>query len=184
MRSVSVFLGLFLSLAALAGCASSVEVDSFSDPDFSFTGYQTFFWMPPKAGMSPDDIGLSNPRVDRAVRNSIESTLVARGYVMTTDGSPDFRVAYVLSIDPRTEITQLNRYYGYGSDWTDAYVWPNNVQVHEDGTLIIDVIDDRTKEMVWRGIGSGEVDRTKSEDKQAKAVAEAVEKILKKFPPQ
>jgi Domain of unknown function (DUF4136) len=184
MRSISTVLVVFLALTGLTGCASSVEVDSFADPDFSFGGYGTFFWMTPKAGMSDGDIGLSNPRLDRTVRNAIESTLVARGFVKTTDGSPDFRVAYILSIDPRTEITQLNRFYGYGSDWTDAYVWPNNVQVHEDGTLIIDVIDDRTKEMVWRGIGSGEIDRTRPEDTQAKNVTQAVEKILKRFPPQ
>jgi hypothetical protein len=89
----------------------------------------------------------------------------------------------MLTVDPVTDITQINRYYGYGADWTDAYVWPNNVQVHENGTLIIDIIDGRTKEMVWRGIGSGQIDRTKPEDTQVKNVTDAVDKILKNFPP-
>jgi len=183
MRSFFAFaVGLF-AFAGLTGCASTLEVDSLADPGFDFTGYQTFFWAQPKSGMTDASFGLSNPRLDRVVRTSIEATLVDRGFVRTTDGNPDFRINYLLSIDPRTDITQLNRFYGYGSDWTDAYIWPNNVQVHEDGTLVIDITDDRTKQMVWRGIGSGQIDRTKPEDSQTKGLQEAVEQILKKFPP-
>jgi len=183
MRQIFPLLAVAISLSAVSGCASTIEVDSLSDPDFGFGELRTFFWVQPKEGAALGSFGLSEPRLDRTVRHSIESTLVAAGYEVTTHGDPDFRVNYILSIDPRTDITQLNRYYGYGSDWTDAYIWPNNVQVHEDGTLIIDIVDARTQKMIWRGIGSGQIDRTKPEDTQAKGLTEAVQKILKKFPP-
>ena len=183
MRHIATLLVVLFSLTGLAGCASTVQVDSLADPDFDFSSYHTFFWVQPKDGADVSNIGLQEPRVNRSVAYAIEANLESRGFERTTDGNPDFRINYILTIDPVTYVTEINRYYGYGADCTDAYIWPNNVQVSEEGTLIIDIIDNHTKEMVWRGIGSGQIDRTKPEDTQVKNVTAAVDKILKKFPP-
>ena len=68
--------------------------------------------MQPKEGVDQSSFGLQAPRLNRSAAYAIEAELESKGFVRTTDGDPDFRVNFLLSIDPVTEITQLNRFYG------------------------------------------------------------------------
>ena len=55
--------------------------------------------------------------------------------------------------------------------------WVNS---YPEGTLVIDVIDRRDRQLVWRGVGEGAFSKTNpSDDKVAKRVA----KIMSTFPP-
>jgi len=49
--------------------------------------------------------------------------------------------------------------------------------------LMIDIADQTTNTMVWRGIGVKEVDTQAKAEKRDKNIAGAVKKILKDFPP-
>jgi hypothetical protein len=51
------------------------------------------------------------------------------------------------------------------------------------GTLVVDLYDAKTKQLVWRGIAEGTLNETNSE-KNMKMVDKAVAKMFKKFPPQ
>jgi len=64
--------------------------------------------------------------------------------------------------------------YGYGYGWYGNYRFL-------DGTLIIDVIDPATSELVWRGWFSGIIKRDRTIDE--KELDKAVKEILKQFPP-
>ncbi len=50
-----------------------------------------------------------------------------------------------------------------------------------EGTLFIDLIDAKKKEMIWQGEGIGTL--TKNTDKKDEVVAEFVGKILAQYPP-
>jgi hypothetical protein len=47
----------------------------------------------------------------------------------------------------------------------------------------LDFVDAKTKKLLWRGLGKVQVDDAKTPEKRQKLINEAVEKILKKFPP-
>ena len=59
-----------------------------------------------------------------------------------------------------------------------------SVIFRQDGSRFVIDIDTSTDQMVWRGIGSGQIDRTKEQDEQIQGINEAVQEILKKFPPE
>jgi hypothetical protein len=46
--------------------------------------------------------------------------------------------------------------------------------------LVIDIVDQKKKELVWQGIGTGVLDRANP----AGNLVESVQKILEKFPPE
>ncbi|MFC1569812.1 DUF4136 domain-containing protein, partial [bacterium] len=50
---------------------------------------------------------------------------------------------------------------------------------YQTGTLVIDMVDAKQKEVVWQGVGKGVLDRFDPSTDLVKAV----EEVLKKFPP-
>ena len=53
----------------------------------------------------------------------------------------------------------------------------------EEGTLILDFVDTRSKKMIWRGSANADVSDATTPEKREKIIDDAVENILKYFPP-
>ena len=90
----------------------------------------------------------------------------------------------------KKDVTANTNYYGYGGvyrpySWgsgsTSAYT-TYNVNDYIDGSLIIDVVDERTNKLVWEGVGNKEIDSPKSKDPD-EVIPAVVGKILANFPP-
>jgi hypothetical protein len=54
---------------------------------------------------------------------------------------------------------------------------------YQEGTLILDFVDPKTDNLIWRGVGKKVVSETTTPEKSDREINDAVEKILKKFPP-
>ncbi len=54
---------------------------------------------------------------------------------------------------------------------------------HEEGSLILDFVDAISKKMIWRGVAKAEVQNVDTPEKKEKLINEAVQEILKNFPP-
>ena len=64
--------------------------------------------------------------------------------------------------------------------WGRVYnVTPGRPVRFKEGTLVIDIVDRKTKELVWQGIGSDVLDPSGPHEN----LINAVQEILKKFPP-
>lgn len=72
--------------------------------------------------------------------------------------------------------------YGWGWGW-NPYFWGGNTYVSSStqGTLFIDLIDAKKKELVWEGQGIGIL--TENRKEKEKQINEFVSKILAQFPP-
>lgn len=171
---------LLLAGAALACAPVSVSVDY--DPGQDFSGYHTFTWLPrpqPETG----DYRIDNPLLDQRIRAAVERSLAEHGYRKVEDRTPDFYVAYHLQIEQKLDIRTVDR--GYYSYWGYYVPWPETqVTQYDEGSLVIDVADTKRKELVWRGVGVGRVQRDQTPEESTRRVNEAVDAILAKFPPQ
>ncbi|MPT36616.1 MAG: DUF4136 domain-containing protein, partial [Flavobacterium sp.] len=63
--------------------------------------------------------------------------------------------------------------------WGPSY---STVSTTTEGTLYIDLIDARKKELIWQGIGTGVL--TRDRERKEERINEFVSKILMQFPPQ
>src|SRR5207302_7301501 len=118
------------------------------------------------AAAASSDPMLVNAISNRALRGDVLNGFLARGYQMSD--APDFLVAYYASAKEKLQINDWG--YGYGVyprwwGWGAGVAPQETVDQYTEGTVIVDVIDPRTKELLWRGVGKADVsdDETKYE---------------------
>jgi hypothetical protein len=174
-------LSLTLGLLLLTIGCSSVSVMHDYDSEANFAAFKTYAWMSaPINGTGSVEAALqSNSLLDKRIKQSADRHLAAKGF--TTDAtSPDFLVAYHVGAQDRIDVTDWGYGYGHGR-WFGG----DRVDVHQfkEGTLILDIIDARTKQLVWRGIATGALDPNVSPEALTRKLDEAIVEILAKFPP-
>lgn len=170
------------SLVALAACAPRVYVEQ--DHSVKLTGLRTFTWVSPPVGPVSNPI-LDSQILEERVKRAVVADLTARGFTqVAADQSPDFTVTYHTVSKQKLESSGASFAIGFGGYYPYGFgnvVVPvgNNVQSRDQGTLMLDIIDGRSKRLVWRGWTK---DWISQENYSEQAVTQDVRKILAKFP--
>ena len=148
--------------------AQEVKLDYEKDADFS--SYKSFAWSP---AQTPAPNAANHIRVTRAV----EAALAGKGFTMSTDGRPDAFLMYHGRVGEKVKVTSRS---------TGGYWEPTNLRTVVDvgkvkeGTLVLEIYDARTKDVVWRGIASSVGVRP---DRMEEEIQAAVRKLLEGYPP-
>ncbi len=166
MKALQNFLGLLLA-TALIGC-SSVAVKSDFDANANFSQYKTFDFMPHPGG---------NPLNNKRIEAAIEQELVAKGMQKQTAGKPDLLVAYHTNVKDKIDVDTYGYRYGRYGRRVGTYT---TVQKYQQGTVVVDLVDAKERELVWRGWAKGEASDSVAKEK----IDDTVGKILEKYPPQ
>ena len=164
---------LFLSL----GSCSSISVNNDYDKSADFSQYKTYAFH--KRGI--DKVQISELDKKR-ILNAIDLELSKKG--MTKSENPDLLVNIFTKEREQVNVSQFNMGWGYGWGWGwNPYLWggQNFVTSSTEGTLFIDLIDARKKELVWEGEGIGYL--TENRSLKEKQINEFVAKILAQYPP-
>ncbi|MFN7675959.1 DUF4136 domain-containing protein [Flavobacterium sp.] len=170
-----VFFSFFVVL--LCSC-SAVKVYSDYDKKVDFTSYKTFAFY--KAGIDKVEISDLDKR---RILNSIDEVLTTKG--LTKSETPDLLINFFTKEREQVDVNQFNMGWGYGWGWGwDPWMWGGNTSVNRyvEGTLFIDLIDAKKKELIWQGEGIGVL--TKDTNKKDALIKEFVTKILAQYPPQ
>jgi len=181
-------MGVLFALA-LVGCGGGIDISSDWDPGADFSNLKTYQFAD-RVSTADDDPRIFNDITIRRVHTALNYALQARGYELVTSGEPDFKVGWHGSIDKKMNMETVHNDYDYK---TTGWVSPHDprapqsktyVNEWEEGTLIIDIIDPKKNELMWRGTGTALVDDNVSAEKDQSNLNDAVAKILKAFPPQ
>jgi hypothetical protein len=157
-----------------------IQVRSDFDTAADFSRLRTYHWLqtPPNA---PRDPRIDNDLIQSRVRSAVNSELHAKGYAEAGD-NPDFRVTYHIMVRDKWDVQSFPVDYGYGlGRWPAAQ--DVRVSQYEEGTLILDVIDSSSNELVWRGSAQARIDPNRSPQERTKLINAAVRKMLDRFPP-
>ncbi|WP_298503655.1 DUF4136 domain-containing protein [uncultured Maribacter sp.] len=181
MKKIQI-LALPLLMVVLLSACTSVRVLSDYDKDANFNTYKTYAFY--KTGIDKAQISdLDKKRILRA----IDAQMVTRGF--TKSNSPDILVSIFTKEKEQVDI--YNNYWGGGFGWGwNPYFWGpgwNNgtqVSTRTQGSLYIDLIDAKSKELVWQGKGVGTLGNSKSIEKKEERIQQFVSEILKAYPPQ
>jgi hypothetical protein len=169
----------FLPLLLLFIVASCDTVKVYSDYDKSadFTQYKTYAFM--KSGIDKVEISDLDKR---RILNAIDQQLQAKG--MTKSENPDLLINIFTKSREQVSVNQFNAGYGYGWGWGwNPYMYGGQTYVSSstEGTLYIDLIDAKKKELIWQGEGTGTL--TKDMDRKDEIVNNIVTQILAQYPP-
>ena len=172
--------GMMLRTAALAVClagtlAAQAKVDTEFDPAVDFTRFKTFSFVP-AANMTMSGT-LKDPQLRERIRNFIEGGLEARGLTeIPRDQKHDLAIRFWAAVQNKqsVEVNLTNDptwmgWGGYPPYWTGAWAYSYQeyvVKNYQEGTLVIDLIDPVSKELVWRTVLNQDLtDRVKAYSK-------------------
>ena len=169
-----------LALLVIVSSCTGVRVAADYDQNTNFDSYKTFAFF--KTGIDKAEISdLDKRRILRA----IEKELLAKGF--TKSENPDLLVS--IFTKERQEVNVWNNGWGgFGYGWGWSPFWGNNfnnnISTNSQGSLYIDLIDAKKKELVWQGKGSGYLTSSSKIDKKIERINEFVSEIMEKYPPE
>jgi hypothetical protein len=158
-----------LGLAAILASCSSVRTSYQYDTGADFAGLHTYAWLP---------IQMTEPGnrfVEDIFRRAMDRVLQAKGYSEVTDG-PDFIISMYLGMLTRSEITDS----GYRAGGWEG---PVHVHIYEEGALIVDVLEARTRKVIWHGRATQAMSTGARQQAMTEAHDHAVDTLLEYFPP-
>ncbi len=162
-----------LAFAISPVAAQKVRVDFDHRNDFS--RYQTYRWAGPVTG---DDL---NQLMQERVVGFIEEALSARRLKRVQTGG-DLVISANVSVHREDVWTTFSNSTGFGWDagWGSA-ISTTTVQPIFRGTLTVDVVDARRKQLVFQGVSTSSLSSRPA--RNTKRLAKSVNGIFEKYPP-
>ena len=172
----------------LAACASVPQIRTAVSPDGGIGGMHTFSIL-----AAPRHIGaresanapmVANSGANAPLRSALIQGFASRGYALA-DSSPDFAVAYYAATKDKLDIMRWDYGYPWWPRWWRGWgargpVGPMEATEYAPGTVVVDVIDPTTRELLWRGKGLAPA----SDDERTSELAleKTVRQIVAAFP--
>lgn len=188
---------IFFFTISISGC-SSLSLSTDYDDSIDFSTFKTYRWHADNEHNTASLKYLDNI-MDQRIRSTVDQQLAAKDFTKKLDGNVDFYVNYSVVIDDRTDIRTYNNYNGmypgysyragygyYGRGMGVAYSTGPETQVthYKQGTLIIDIVNPETDQLIWRWAADGRLPKGSDREKSDKLVQKYVTKILSNFPPE
>jgi len=170
-RMAKVGMGLVLALLA-CGVTQAQDVRYNYMPGTDFAKYHTYKWVMIEGGSHPNQI------VDAQIKQSVDSQLAAKGLTKTDSDKADLYVGYQIAVDQQK---QWNA-YGMGGRWGGGMASAQSSTINI-GTLVLDMYDPSTKQLVWTGNATKTIDPSSNQEKNQKNLDKAMQKLLKNYPP-
>jgi len=166
----AILLGVVVSLLTAASLAQQVKTDY--DRAANFSNYKTF---------SFEKIQTKDPLwVDR-IKSAVGGALSAKGLSQVDSGGDISVVALEMT---KTQQSLDTFYNGFGGGWRwgggfgDA---TTTTETYHVGTLVVDMFDSKTKELLWRGSASSTL--SNKSNNNIKNLDKGVQKMFKNYPP-
>ena len=165
---------LYLCLIIFAAGCSTISVTHDYDPQADFSSLRTFAWLP-----FPKTVKV-NSLVVKRVQDAVTRELEAKG-MQKNPQNPDFLIAMHGATQEKLDITDWGYTTGpYGRYWGGRDV---SVRQYTEGTLVLDFVDAKSKNLLWRGVAKGAIDPTASPRERTERINEGAAKLLAEFPP-
>jgi hypothetical protein len=171
-------IALVITLVAV-GTVTAQKVKVNADPKADLARYKTYQWDKP---LPP-----GNPIIQAAIVNSIEQALGAKGLTKVEDGA-DVTVVYFAATNTDIQIGHPSWSNSMGSGNSNGIAVGSQSWPVTKGTLVVDLIDGKSKSSVWRASATQILKDGPSGNpaKDAKRVEEpikkSVDKMFKQFP--
>lgn len=168
------------ALAALVATpmfAASIKTDY--DHDANFRAYHTFSFY---------KVQSADPLYEQRIKDEITADLTKAGWQMVPTGG-DVTISAIGGVHTKQEYDTFydglggggwgwRRWGGWGGGWGDEQTTVTQVPV---GTLMIDMFDSSTHQLIWRG--SSQDDISNNSGKNTKKLDKDIDHMLNGFPP-
>ena len=167
MKLARVVLGL--SVLLIASNAFGQKVTTQSAPNVNWSQYKTYAW--------GESESVANPITNQYIVSAVEAQLAAKG-MTKVESDPGLIVIYNATTDTQKQLnwSGMGGFGRFGGGMGSAQV--DNIT---QGQLIVDIVDTKAKQFLWRGTANDTV--SNDPQKTQKTITKAVTKMFQKFPP-
>lgn len=168
-----IFLLILLSMILIS--CSSMKVMVKYDDEVNFEDYKTYKFVQPKHRQKQS---VKDPFFKKETIAEIRPLMEAKGFQEAeTIEEADLLLHFYAYVKNQSDYMPPTYHRGR---WGRVHrVSPGHVVHYKTGTLVIDMVDAKQKELVWQGVGKGVLDRYNP----ATDLVKAVNEVLKAFPP-
>jgi hypothetical protein len=156
------------------GATLAQDVTTNSMPGTDFSKYHTYKWVTVEGASHPNQI------VDAQIKASIDSQLGAKGLTKTQSDKADLYIDYQVSVSQQRQWNAYGTGMGFRFGGGMATATSSTIDI---GTLVLDMYDPSSKQLVWSGRATKTIDPNNSQEKKQKNLDKAMQKLLKNFPP-
>jgi hypothetical protein len=170
LRRVFVTLALVAVLFSIPALAEKIETDY--DHSVNFSQYHTYSW---------GHVHSTDPFFEKRIRDAVDHELQSKGWQLVPEGG-DVTLTAVAVKKNKAEYTTF--YDGLGGGWRWHGWGGMATTMVEDvpvGTLVVDIYDTATEQLIWRGVAQDQL--SDKPEKDTKKLEKAVSKMFEKFPP-
>jgi hypothetical protein len=169
---------LFILVVGLAACNPTLQVSYDRDKSINIDDYKTYGWLDVKAIENRNnDPRYYNELTDKRIKAAVDKEMAGKGY-SSVQAKPAMEMHYHIIVENKTTVISEPMGITYGDYWARKI---STSYPYREGTLIIDIMDAKTNQLVWRGSGTDVITVEMTKDPET-AINKAVKEILKKFP--
>lgn len=120
-------------------------------------------------------------RIMPIVEQSIHKAMLARGYPINQSNKlslPDYYVAFTVALESSLDDAAIFKRYGLVPGYSSQGV----TSQYEKGTLLIHIIDAKTRQTVWQSAAQGAVDLTISDVLRKQRIQTLVSRMIRGLP--
>jgi len=173
VRAAVLGLAVAIILLLSAGQASAQDVTYNFMPGTNFSSYHTYKWVTIPGGPHPNQI------MDAEIKQAVDSQLAAKGLTKTDSDTADLYVGYQIAVDQEK---QWNG-FGMGGGLRWGGMASATSSTISNGTLVLDMYDVKSKQLVWTGRATKTLDPSSNQEKNMKNLDKAMAKLMKNYPP-
>src|SRR5215467_15043429 len=137
--------------------ATGQEVRHNAMPGVDFSKYHSYKWINIEGGAHPNQI------MDAEIKQSIDSQLTSKGLTKTDGEKADLYVGYQIAVDQEKQWNAWGTGRGFGGGMGSAT--SSTISI---GTLVLDMYDPGTKQLVWTGNATKTIDPSSNQEKNMK----------------
>ncbi|KGJ94023.1 DUF4136 domain-containing protein [Colwellia psychrerythraea] len=166
-----------LFLLVLSGCTTTYTANTDRDEEYDFQTIQSYFVTGDAKHKNPMISDIDRNRLNDAIDNEFN----VQGLIATDEENADVLISYFVVTKDKMKIRSSGHSpsYGYSSRYGHAYGYSygaSNISTknYTEGTFVIDIIDNKTKETVWRSTLVKPIKHYKTREQREQAVTELV----------
>jgi hypothetical protein len=165
--------------AGVAACGLGVVAGADFAPSVDFTQYSSFTWDEPDDRPRGDPRLENNPFFEERLHGAIAIELAEHG-IRQRDQGPGLIVHHHATVRSRVDVYEADERAGYGGR---TYVEGTQVVQFDQGTILVDIADGQTREIIWRGWAQFDISRALTDPEiMTRAIDEAIGKMFEDFP--
>ena len=166
------------SFLALVACSHHITVYSDVEPAIDFSLYHSFTWGK-RSHLAHDDNPIYYTDLTDCWVKAVVNTILAQRNMNVSEDNPDLIIHYHIIVEDRSIIVTESFAYAYSPYWIRSTA---DLCSYREGTLILDVMDARTRQLVWRGWATSVINDKYEPGEIEQLLKKAIVKMFTEFP--